>query len=281
MIRSSRLPAASGPRHLPPNRMPVCNFSKCGPMQTAANLRRASLAALTLILILLVSCGQSSPRASSQPNAPSSRLESPATNSELEDAPTSLSDSPDQPSSGKVILLRNQGGSMEGHTPRGFRGMGTGLFAGDNLNPRFPNGDGVQMFLTFDLSALPSGKVVSAKLRSENASVQGMPLKDLGPWRAEEVRYSEFSPALWNLRVPAGGDSCVFATSSKGPFQCSLTDAVQRSLDDSYPLVQFRLLLDRAGDNDRKQDLVAFFIADSNTNQPGIFVLEVKVDPGS
>ena len=45
--------------------------------------------------------------------------------------------------------------------------------------------------------------------------------------------------------------------------------------------VTVRLLLDRAGDNDRKQDLVAFFIADSNTNQPGIFVLEVKVDPGS
>ena len=113
--------------------------------------------------------------------------------------------------------------------------MGTGLFAGDNLNPRFPNGDGVQMFLTFDLSALPSGKVVSAQLRSENVSVQGMSLKDLGPLREEEVRYTEFSPALWNLRVPAGGDSCVFATSSKGPFQCSLTDAVQRSLDDSYP----------------------------------------------
>lgn len=30
-------------------------------------------------------------------------------------------------------------------------GMGTGLFAGDDLNPGFPPGDGVQIFLTFEL----------------------------------------------------------------------------------------------------------------------------------
>ncbi len=32
------------------------------------------------------------------------------------------------------LQIQNQGGSMEGHTPRGFAGSGTGLFAGDNLN---------------------------------------------------------------------------------------------------------------------------------------------------
>ena len=106
-----------------------------------------------------------------------------------------------------------------------------------------------------------------------------MPLKDLGALRAEEIRYSKFSSALWNLEALAGGAECEFATSRNGPFQCDLGDAVQRSLNDSYPLAQFRLLLDRAGDNDGTPDMVAFFIADSNTNQPGIFELEVTVEP--
>ncbi len=60
--------------------------------------------------------------------------------------------------------------------------MGSGLFAGDNLNPRSPEGDGVQFFLTFDLSAVPEGRVVSAMLSSENASVSGTPFKDLEVW---------------------------------------------------------------------------------------------------
>ena len=157
--------------------------------------------------------------------------------------------------------------------------MGTGLFAGDNLNPRFPDGDGVQIFLTFDLSAVPAGKVVSAVLRSDNVSVRGTPFKDLGALRAEEIRYSKFSSALWNLEPLAGGVDCEFATSPSGPFQCDLAETVQRSLNDSYPFAQFRLLLDQAGDSDGNPDMVAFFISNSNTNQPGIFELEVTVEP--
>ena len=178
-------------------------------------------------------------------------------------------------------MILNQGGAMEGHTPRGFQGMGTGLFAGDNLNPRFPEGDGVQIFLTSDLNAVPAGKIVSAVLRSDNVSIRGMPLKDLGTLRAEEIRYTKFGSALWNLEPLADGAVCEFATSPNGPFQCDLANAVQRSLNDSYPLAQFRLLLDRAGDSDGTPDMVAFFIADSNTNQPGIFELEVTVEPES
>ena len=168
---------------------------------------------------------------------------------------------------------------MEGHTPRGFRGMGTGLFAGDNLNPRFPEGDGVQIFLTFDLNAVPAGKIVSAVLRSNNVSIRGMPLKDLGALRAEEIRYDKFSSELWNLEPLPGGAVCEFATSPNGPFQCDLAETVQRSLNDSYPLAQFRLLLDRAGNSDGTPDMVVFFISNSNTNQPGIFELEVTVAP--
>ena len=125
-----------------------------------ANLRVTFLAALALFLLLVLSCGEGSSGDSPIPAATGLPIES------------------------KVIVLQNQGGGMEGHTPMGFPGMGTGLFAGDNLNPRFPEGDGVQLFLTFDLSALPSGKIISALLSSDRASVSGTPMKDLGPLRA-------------------------------------------------------------------------------------------------
>lgn len=238
-------------------------------MNNPANTRTTSLVALTLFLLLVIACGQSAPIASPTRAAPTPE---PATRQAAPTEQTAVSD---------VVVIPNQGGAMEGHTPRGFRGMGTGLFAGDNLNPRFPEGDGVQIFLTFDLSAVPAGKIVSAVLRSDNVSIRGMPLKDLGALRAEEIRYTKFSSALWNLEPLADGAVCEFATSPSGPFQCDLANAVQRSMNDSYPLAQFRLLLDRAGDSDGTPDMVAFFIADSNTNQPGIFELEVTVAPGN
>ena len=238
-------------------------------MNNPANTKSTSLIALAFFLLLAIACGQSAPAVSPTRAAPSPE---PATR---------RSDASEQTGLGKVILLRNQGGAMEGHTPRGYQGMGTGLFAGDNLNPRFPEGDGVQIFLTFDLSAVPAGKIVSAVLRSDNVSIRGMPLKDLGALRAEEIRYAKFSSALWNLEPLADGAVCEFATSPNGPFQCDLAETVQRSLNDSYPLAQFRLLLDRAGDSDGTPDMVAFFISNSNNNQPGIFELEVTVEPES
>ena len=230
---------------------------------------QTSLVALTLFLLLLIACSQSAPAVSPTQVAPSPE---PATRQ---------SDASKQSGVSNIVVIRNRGGAMEGHTPRGFQGMGTGLFTGDNLNPRFPNGDGVQIFLTFDLSAVPARKIVSVVLRSDNVSIRGMPLKDLGALRAEEIRYAKFSSALWNLDPLPGGADCEFATSPNGPFKCALAETVQRSLNDSYPLAQFRLLLDRAGDNDGNPDMVAFFIADSNTNQPGIFELEVTVEPES
>ena len=81
------------------------------------------------------------------------------------------------------VVVPNQGGALEGHTPRGFRGMGTGLFAGDNLNRAFPNGDGVQFFLSFDLSGLPEGDIIRAELRSNHLQVTGDPFGDLGALR--------------------------------------------------------------------------------------------------
>lgn len=178
-----------------------------------------------------------------------------------------------------TTVLSNQGGAMEGHTPRGFRGLGTGLFAGDNLNPGFPNGDGVQIFLTFDLRGLPDGEVRSAVLRAGSARVQGNPFRDLGALRGEEIRYRRFSSALWN-KAP-GGASCIFAESRTDPFACDLTEAVQRSRADGYAYAQFRLRLDKAGDGDGRPDMVMFFKSNSNTNEPGIFELTVEIKPAA
>ena len=106
-----------------------------------------------------------------------------------------------------------------------------------------------------------------------------MPFKDLGPLKAEEIRFDDFSPALWNAAPVVGGAVCILAESAGEPISCDISGAVQRSLDDSYRYAQFRVRLDQAGDRDGEQDLVAFFKTDSNTNEPGIFLLDVTVLP--
>ena len=177
------------------------------------------------------------------------------------------------------LTLKNHGGVMEGHSPRGFQGSSAGLFAGDNLNRNFPDGDGVQIFLTFDLSGVPSGNVHSAVLRAANATIIRTPFEDLGPLRAEEFRFDQFSSQLWNAAPVSGGAVCTLAESAGEPVTCDISGAVQSSLDDSYRYAQFRVRLDQAGDRDGEQDLVAFFMADSNTYEPGIFLLDVTVIP--
>ncbi|MDA1258962.1 MAG: hypothetical protein O3C10_14140 [Chloroflexi bacterium] len=183
-----------------------------------------------------------------------------------------------------TFVIPNIGSNAtEGHTPRGFRGSGTGLFAGDNLNSSFPDGDGVQIFLSFslagDLTAAPGGLVKSAVLRSGAFTARGSPFQDLGALNAAEMRWDNFSPDLWNAQSADGAASCVFSTSADGPFECDLGPAVQRALDDGYPFAQFRLRFDRASDGDRAADLAMFFLTNSNTNEPGIFELKVELVP--
>jgi len=180
------------------------------------------------------------------------------------------------PSKDSTISIPNQGGSMEGHTPRGFQGSGTGLFTGDNLNAAFPNGDGVQIFLSFDLSGV-EGDIASATLRSVKPQISGTPFQDLGPLVVDEVRYPEFSSSLWNLAPTENADSCVSAASRNDPFLCDVTKAVQRSMDDAYKYAQFRIRHEQASDSDGQQDLTMFFLRNSNTNTPSIFLLEVEL----
>jgi hypothetical protein len=176
-----------------------------------------------------------------------------------------------------VVVLLNQGGDMEGHTPRGFRGQGTGLFVGDNLNSSFPENDGVQAFLSFDLSALPDGDVVSATLRAKAVTTTGTPFEDLGAVTAEEIQYDAFSADLWDAAPLTDGHSCVLAETAELPHSCDIGPVVQRARADARGFAQVRLRLERAGDGDGSPDLVVWNPGASNTNQPGLFELEVAL----
>jgi hypothetical protein len=171
------------------------------------------------------------------------------------------------------VVVENLGGSLEGHTPRGFAGMGFGLFVGDNLNPGFPDGDGVQTWLTFDM---PVGIDTpnSALLVSDVLSVQGSPFEDLGNLNAEPVRYDEFSASLFDLE--AVGEPSLCERVGKSRLECDVTDAVGAAADAGRSRVQFRLKFDVIGDGDGVQDLALFFLTDSNTNEAGIFSLELS-----
>lgn len=171
------------------------------------------------------------------------------------------------------LIVENQGGSLEGHTPRGFAGIGAGLFVGDNLNPGFPDGDGVQTWLSFDL---PTGIEVptSAVLATDVLSVQGSPFDDLGNLNAEPVRYEEFSASLFDLE--AVGESSVCQRVGDSRLECDVAEAVVSAIAADQSRVQFRLKFDVLGDGDSAQDLALFFITDSNTNEVGIFDLELS-----
>lgn len=172
-----------------------------------------------------------------------------------------------------VQPISNEGGSMEGHTPRGFAGSGTGLFVGDNLNPGFPKGDGVQLWLTFALpaDAAPPGRAV---LSSDVMSVAGTPFEDLGILQAEPVTYERFEPELFDLAPDGPAVEC--ASTGAQRLECDVTDAVAASLASDSPRAQFRLRFERVADGDGNQDLALFFLTDSNTNEPGIFHLELS-----
>lgn len=177
--------------------------------------------------------------------------------------------------SGAVELpttIENNGGSLEGHTPRGFAGMGTGLFAGDNLNPGFPDGDGVQTWLTFDL---PSGidPPASALLTSDSLVVQGSPFEDLGNLNAEPVMYEEFSAEIFDLPAQGQASTCTRVGDSR--LECDVTEAVSAAIGAGESRVQFRLKFDLVADGDGVQDLALFFLTDSNTNEAGTFNLEL------
>jgi len=168
------------------------------------------------------------------------------------------------------ITVANNGGSLEGHTPRGFAGSGTGLFTGDNLNPNFPPDDGVQIWLTFELPALAQ-RPTTALLESSALSSSGTPFDDLGSLSAAPVSYDAFSPELFDLEPDAEAVTCERV--GETGLTCDVSTALQAAFDTGQSKAQFRLRFDEIADGDGTQDLALFFLTDSNTNEPGIFTL--------
>lgn len=170
------------------------------------------------------------------------------------------------------MSIDNNGGALEGHTPRGFAGMGTGLFVGDDVNPGFPEGDGVQAYLTF---GLPGRTVVGrATLSSNSMTLRGEPFRDLGSLLVERVVYDQFSPALFDL----GAESDLLTCSRTGDtgISCDVSSFVEEAVGAGADRIQLRLLFEDAGDGDGEPDLALFFLTDANTNEAGIFTLTLE-----
>lgn len=170
-----------------------------------------------------------------------------------------------------VASIRNEGGANEGHTPIGFPGAGTGLFVGDNLNPGFPDGDGVQTYMTFTLPDLAT--VDDAELGSDLLQISGTPFADLGELLAEPVEYTTFGADLFDL--PASGDPTTCTVIDGSDVTCDVTTAVRSAIARGDSSVQIRLRFERVADNDGQPDLAMFYRTDSNTNEEGLFTLDI------
>jgi len=185
-----------------------------------------------------------------------------------------ISDIPTSPGSSEAIPIPNNGTSaFEGHTPRGFAGTGTGLFAGDNLNPNFPNGDGVQIWLTF---AVPEGTGVpsNAVLRSDVLSTSGNAFEALGDLQVVPVSFEAFGPQVFDLEPTGDLVTCERPTDSS--LTCDVTGAATAAIEAGDSRVQLRMTFEEISDSDGEQDLARFFLTDSNTNEPGIFFLDLS-----
>lgn len=221
------------------------------------DMMRNVLAVLIGLSMIAAACGSSDPQ--TEPTT-----SSPATSDSAEAA---VQDS------GLPTRIANRGDSSEGHTPRTFAGSGTGLFAGDNLNPHFPADAGIQILLTFDL---PAGVTVptSAVLRSDALTERGDAFDSLGSLQAEPVVYQDFGPPLFNLE--AAGPATVCERVGANGIQCDVTDAAIAAVEAEQSTVQLRVQFETMSDGDGQQDLALFFLSDSNTNEPGIFFLELS-----
>lgn len=171
------------------------------------------------------------------------------------------------------LTITNQGGDMEGHTPRGFAGSGTGLFIGDNLNANFPDGEGIQLLLTFDLPD-DVDEILSASLTSDVMEVRGDPFNALGDIEAEPVTYTEFGPPLFELEADGDPVNCLRVGPSG--LICDVTQAAADGVAAGKDRLQFRLQFQNLSDSDGEPDLALFYLTDTNSNERGIFTLNLR-----
>lgn len=173
-----------------------------------------------------------------------------------------------------IIKIPNEGGSFGGHTPIGFKGQGTGIFVGDNLNPSFPNGDGLQAFLTFNIKAIQDSDFDEAILISNDLHIRGNPFIDLGNIIVEKVQYNLFSSKLWDIK--SLGEVCVLESGATvETLSCDIKKVLSDAVREGQDTLQLRLRFERISDNDNSADLVMFYKTNSNTNDRGVFNIEI------
>jgi len=184
-------------------------------------------------------------------------------------------DAQNQNTESGTIQIPNEGGFSGGHTPRGFQGQGTGIFVGDNLNPNFPNGDGLQAFLTFDIGVLQDSDFGEATLISNDLHIRGNPFADLGNIVVEEVQYDSFSSELWD--AGSLGQVCVLKQGTLvETMSCDIRDVISNAVRMGQETLQLRLRFETMSDGDNSADLAMFYKTDSNTNDRGVFIIEVN-----
>jgi len=96
----------------------------------------------------------------------------------------------------------------------------------------------------------------------------------LGNLEAAPVRFDSFGPGVVPLEPVGPATTCPPPVDNF--FTCDVTSAVQAELDEDRNTVQLRLRFERTSDPDGEQDLALFFLTDSNTNEPGIFQLDLS-----
>jgi len=181
-------------------------------------------------------------------------------------------------SSGGPVLfsLFSLADDMGGHTPRGFRGQGAGIFVGDNLNPGFPNGDGVQAFISFDISELAAKDYQKATLFSPFLKVSGTPFEDLGKIVVEQIEFERFSSSLWDAPVETHVICDLAIAPDQTSASCDLSATVQAVLEEGKDQLQFRLQFESPSDNDGAPDLALFYKQNSNSNEGGVFQIDFR-----
>jgi hypothetical protein len=105
-------------------------------------------------------------------------------------------------------------------------------------------------------------------------TVAGSPFEDLGSLLAEPVSYDSFGPQLIDLAADGPAIDCQRVGAER--LECDVTDAVTTALESGSRSAQLRLRFERLADGDGNEDLVLFFLTDSNVNEPGIFHLELS-----
>ena len=72
------------------------------------------------------------------------------------------------------------------------------------------------------------------------------------------------------------GDLVTCERTSDTELSCDVTAAAQSAVESGADRVQIRLTLEELADNDGQQDLALFNNGDSNTNEAGLFTLQLS-----